>query len=116
MTEVQNLDNARLIYPFTAQPQPVAAPGESAGLPAAPDAVVADAVAVDADTLEVSDAGARLADLHAGSVAESAVAHADDPVRFDKVARIRAEIQNGTYDVDGKLSAVIHRVIKDVLE
>ncbi|MCB9850141.1 MAG: flagellar biosynthesis anti-sigma factor FlgM [Phycisphaerales bacterium] len=102
MNEINNLENARLIYPFVAQVAPTR--GESSASMASTAAVAAphdDGT----DTVEFSTTGTQLAELEDSS----------STIRVDKVARIRSEIANGLYDVDGKLESILGRVLKDAL-
>ncbi len=64
--------------------------------------------APDTDRVELS-AGAKLA----ASELRRAFAETH-PIRIAKVARIKAEIANGTYDIDGKLEAVLDRLLDDL--
>ncbi|HRX84551.1 MAG TPA: flagellar biosynthesis anti-sigma factor FlgM, partial [Phycisphaerae bacterium] len=97
--EINNLEGARLVYPFAATPGVTGrGEGERSG------AAVAETAAV--DRVEFSPTAVQLAE---------AAPTSQQALRLAKVARIRAEIQNGTYDVNGKLESVLHRVIADVL-
>jgi len=101
MTQIRNLEQARLVYPFVATTPASLARSESA------DGVALRPVRErETDRVELSAAGTQLA--------EAARAERK-ALRTAKVARIRAEIENGTYDVNGKLAAVIDRVMADVL-
>ena len=95
MSEILNLESARLVYPF-------AAPAARSG---APGPASTGAVERVTDRAEFSATATQLAESAAPS---------RQSMRMAKVARIRAEIQNGTYDVDGKLEAVLGRVLADV--
>jgi len=55
------------------------------------------------DQVEISEEAASLAERER-----------QQPIRFEKVARIRAQIQQGTYDVNGKLDVVLDRLINDL--
>lgn len=61
------------------------------------------------DRVEVSAAGAALAEA---SARESAALEAS--IRIEKVAKIRSDIQNGIYDVDGRLSLIMDDLIDDI--
>ena len=94
MNEVNTLNGARLIIPFIANPPSVhgAREGHAADTRRALDHV------------ELSATATALAELYE-----------DSSMRIDKVARIRSEIQNGLYDMNGKLEAVIDRLLEDIL-
>ena len=78
-------------------------PGPGDGTSAVPDA--RDHHDDGTDTVEFSTTGTQLAELEDSS----------STIRVDKVARIRSEIANGLYDVDGKLESILGRVLKDAL-
>lgn len=61
------------------------------------------------DRVEVSAAGAALAEA---SAQESAAREAS--IRIEKVAKIRSDIQNGIYDVDGRLAYIMDDLIDDI--
>lgn len=100
MSEIHNLESGRMAQPVTG---PGAASGRRSRAVAAP---AERAVAREVDAVEFSPAAVQLAE----SAPQSAPA-----LRLARIARIRAEIQNGTYDVNGKLEAVLGRVLADVL-
>lgn len=56
------------------------------------------------DSVELSPEATALADEFAGS-----------NIRFEKVARIRSEIQSGVYDVNSKIESILDRIIKDLM-
>ena len=60
----------------------------------------------DADTVDLSAEGAALAKSEDGGPS--------DGERLARIARIRTEIQNGTYDLNGKLDAAIDRLLEDL--
>ena len=94
MNEVNTLNGARLVIPFIANHPSVCGAMEShaSDTRCAPDHV------------ELSATATALAELY------------EDPsMRIEKVARIRSEIQNGLYDMNGKLEAVIDRLLEDIL-
>jgi anti-sigma28 factor (negative regulator of flagellin synthesis) len=93
MNEINTNPQVRLILPFAAAPATPATSPEPRG-PAPREE----------DTVEFSPAATALAS-----------AGRDDGIRFEKVARIRSEIQAGTYDVSGKLELVLDRILDDVL-
>lgn len=101
MNEIHNLDNARLTY--------LAGAGRTAASPAAKAPIPPSSTRVrgtDVDRVEFSTTATQLAET----------AHADDrALRLARIARIRTEIENGTYDVNSKLAAVIDRVLADAL-
>jgi anti-sigma28 factor (negative regulator of flagellin synthesis) len=98
MSEIHNLNNARWVYPLHTNGAARGANGS---------ALLESGAERAADEVEISAAGAQLAD---------AVRTSRAVPRLSKVARIRAEIQNGTYDVDGKLAAILPRVLADALK
>jgi anti-sigma28 factor (negative regulator of flagellin synthesis) len=61
------------------------------------------------DRVEVSAAGAALAEA---SAQESAAREAS--IRIEKVAKIRSDIQNGIYDIDGRLEYIVDDLIDDI--
>jgi len=61
------------------------------------------------DRVEVSAAGAALAEANAQ---ESAALEAS--IRIEKVAKIRSDIQNGIYDIDGRLGYIVDDLIDDI--
>ncbi|GJM25696.1 MAG: hypothetical protein DHS20C16_21110 [Phycisphaerae bacterium] len=61
------------------------------------------------DRLEVSAAGAALAEAGA----QEATAR-EASVRIEKVAKIRSDIQNGIYDIDGRLDYIVDDLISDI--
>lgn len=61
------------------------------------------------DRVELSPEATALAELHDAK----STAFAED-IRFELVARIRSEIENGTYDVDGKIGAIVDKLAKDL--
>ncbi len=61
------------------------------------------------DRLEVSAAGAALAEA---SAQESAAREAS--IRIEKVAKIRSDIQNGIYDIEGRLAYIVDDLIDDI--
>jgi anti-sigma28 factor (negative regulator of flagellin synthesis) len=93
MNQIGTSNDVRLILPFVSAP----APTDGGRIP------VGNATTY-GDRVEVSAAGAALAGLE-----ES------DEMRFEKVARVRGDIQSGTYDVEGKLEQVLDRILDDVL-
>ncbi len=92
MNEINQMQAVRLVYPTTDAP-PAA---QQTPPPAEQNEPVADAV-------EFSDTGVALADLEG-----------EGGIRFERVARIRSEIQNGLYDVNGKLASVVDAILKDI--
>ena len=78
----------------------MAGPPTASGLRESAKAVAAANV----DSVELSAAGTALAGMDG-----------DGGIRFEKVARVRSEIQAGTYDVAGKLDMVHDRILDDVL-
>lgn len=62
-----------------------------------------DAGAAGQDTVEISDVARYLSELK--SLPE---------IREDKVASIRKALEEGTYDVSGKLDTVVSRVLEDL--
>ncbi len=61
------------------------------------------------DRVEVSAAGAALAEA---SAREAAALEAT--IRIEKVAKIRSDIQNGIYDIDGRLGYIVDDLIDDI--
>jgi anti-sigma28 factor (negative regulator of flagellin synthesis) len=100
MSEIQNLENARWVY------QPPTNGGSASRRGAAGSAGLADRAVGVIDRVEISADGAQLAE---------AIRAPRASLRMSKVARIRAEIQNGTYDVDGKLKSILPRLMADVI-
>lgn len=93
MNEINVIHGPRLILPFVASP----ASGHGDGKKPQPD----DGRPL--DQVEVSAAGAALA-----AISDSA------NIRVEKVARVRSEVQNGAYEVEGKLEAVLDRILRDL--
>ncbi|NOX60204.1 MAG: flagellar biosynthesis anti-sigma factor FlgM [Planctomycetes bacterium] len=62
-----------------------------------------------ADRVELSDAGAALAE--AGNREAAAL---EASVRIEKVAKIRSDIQNNIYDVNGRLKLIVNDLIDDI--
>lgn len=87
-----NLNRAQRVIQFPA-PVPDARISQP---PAAAPAVV--------DSVELSPEATALSDTFAGS-----------NIRFEKVARIRSELQSGVYDLNGKIEAILDRVIQDLM-
>lgn len=58
------------------------------------------------DELEISDVGRMLSDLH----------ETDGPAetRQQKLQRIKAEIENGTYDTEEKMDAALMRLLGEI--
>lgn len=66
-----------------------------------------------ADTLEISSEAqeaARLADAAEARAAERAA----QPIRSDRVADIKAQIADGTYETDAKLDAALDRLLDEI--
>ncbi len=61
------------------------------------------------DQVEVSAAGAALAEA-----SERQAAELEASVRIEKVAKIRSDIQNGIYDIDGRLEYIVDDLIDDI--
>ncbi len=49
------------------------------------------------------------------SADDDATAGSTPGIRFEKVARIRSDIRNGTYDVQGKLQVALDRLLDDLM-
>ncbi len=62
-----------------------------------------------ADRVELSDAGAALSE--AGNREAAAL---EASVRIEKVAKIRSDIQNNIYDVNGRLKLIVNDLIDDI--
>lgn len=106
MSDIQNLENVRLVYPFVAQPAEAVHERQSVGARRA--ATVVAAALRDVDVVEISPDARKLA-------AVEDVRSMNERLRKAKVARIRRQIAEGTYDVDGKLGFILDRLLKDVL-
>jgi anti-sigma28 factor (negative regulator of flagellin synthesis) len=88
-----NSNSVRQVIPFTAK-----APGSRE------EPRQAIGTERESDRVELSDTGTALAELNENG-----------GIRIERVARIRSEIQNGLYDVNGKLESVIDVILDDVL-
>jgi len=93
MADFNPISGARLILPFAVDAK-------------SPEQIRDRAPAADVrsrDQVELSATGTVLAELHD-----------DQEMRIEKVARVRSELQNGIYTVEGKLEAVLDRVLDDL--
>jgi len=98
MSSVNNVGTNSPVYSINRGPRPVSAPPATTG--ASPTR--------GADKVELSgnaEVGHLLHTLKTGG-----------DVRTDKVAQIKAQIANGTYDDDKKLSIAADRLLEDLLD
>jgi flagellar biosynthesis anti-sigma factor FlgM len=97
MNVINEINGLRTMMP----PQP----NEAAGGPQRESGATDDETR-ESDTVELSAEGAALA--------ESKESADNEGTRVARIARIRAEIQNGTYDVNGKLDHILERLLEDL--
>ncbi len=125
MSELNTINGARLIIPFAATPPSPLAQTSGDKQPPNKNASASADEQRAGDRFEVSTAGAALAALQesglqgsglqgSGNPSNSNASNSNDGIRVAKVARVRSEVQNGIYDLEGKLETVLDRILEDL--